>query len=120
MFLQSAAWRATSGRRGACNAGETRTLLEFSPAYHGSAMAECKAQMRTGLAPSGQQEPDSWCCGQPLIHKHSNAGGLRRWCTDNGDGVPGWEDWYDEETGEDDPAAWLEAANVQGQGGDKA
>ena len=72
MFLQSAAWRATSGRRGACNAGETRTLLEFSPAYHGSAMAECKAQMRTGLAPSGQQEPDSWCCGQPLIHKHSN------------------------------------------------
>ena len=36
-----------------------------------------------------------------------NAGGLRRWCADGGDGEPDWEDWYDEETGEDDPAAWL-------------
>jgi hypothetical protein len=44
---------------------------------------------------------------------YCNAGGLRRWCADNGDGVPGWEDWYDEETGEDDPAAWVEAANVK-------
>lgn len=43
---------------------------------------------------------------------YCNVGGLRRWCADNGDGVPGWEDWYDEETGEDDPAAWLEAANT--------
>lgn len=34
---------------------------------------------------------------------YANAGGLRRWCEDNGDGVPGWEDWYDEETGMDDP-----------------
>jgi len=34
---------------------------------------------------------------------YSNAGGLRRWCADDGDGHPGWEDWYDEETGEDDP-----------------
>ena len=33
-------------------------------------------------------------------------------------GVPGWEDWYDEETGEDDPAAWLEAANAEIRGGE--
>lgn len=43
---------------------------------------------------------------------YCSAGGLRLWCADNGDGVPGWEDWYDEETGEDDPATWLEAANA--------
>ena len=36
---------------------------------------------------------------------YSNAGGLRRWCADNGDGIPGWEDWHDEATGEDDPKA---------------
>ena len=43
-----------------------------------------------------------------------NAGGLSRWCNDNGDGVPGWEDWCDEETGEDDPSAWLEAQTKVG------
>jgi hypothetical protein len=40
---------------------------------------------------------------------YANAGGLRRWCEDDGDGKPGWEDWYDEETGEDDPRIFLEA-----------
>jgi hypothetical protein len=31
-----------------------------------------------------------------------NAGGLRRWCDDSdGEGNPGWEEWYDEATGED-------------------
>ena len=45
---------------------------------------------------------------------YSNAGGLRRWCEDSdGEGTPGWEDWYDEETGEDDPEAWLEEANIR-------
>jgi hypothetical protein len=40
---------------------------------------------------------------------YCNAGGLRRWCLDsNGDGRPGWEDWYDEETGEDDPRSRIE------------
>jgi hypothetical protein len=40
---------------------------------------------------------------------YCNAGGLRRWCADSdGEGNPGWEDWYDEETGEDSPAVWLE------------
>ena len=48
---------------------------------------------------------------------YCNAGGLQRWCADDGDGVPGWEDWYDEETGEDDPAAWLEADNASLSGG---
>jgi hypothetical protein len=38
---------------------------------------------------------------------YCNAGGLRRWCEDNGDGVPGWEDWCDEETGEDDPQKFV-------------
>lgn len=39
---------------------------------------------------------------------YCNAGGLRRW-TDNcdGEGAPGWEDWMDDDTGEDDPRAWL-------------
>lgn len=38
---------------------------------------------------------------------YCNAGGLRRWCEDSGDGTPGWEDWYDDETGEDDPQTWV-------------
>ena len=40
---------------------------------------------------------------------YANVGGIQRWCEDNGDDEPGWEDWYDEETGEDDPRVWLEA-----------
>ena len=40
---------------------------------------------------------------------YTNAGGLQRWCADSdGAGTPGWEDWYDEETGESDPDAYLE------------
>ncbi len=39
---------------------------------------------------------------------YANAGGLRRWCMDAGEGEPGWEDWYDEETGEDDLLVFLE------------
>ena len=39
---------------------------------------------------------------------YCNAGGLRRWCANSdGEGTPGWEDWYDEETGEEDPQTWL-------------
>lgn len=38
---------------------------------------------------------------------YCNAGGLERYCEDNGDGQPGWESWYDEDTGHDDPAEWL-------------
>lgn len=39
---------------------------------------------------------------------YANAGGLNQW-SDNcdGGGNPGWEDWEDEETGEDDPATYL-------------
>ncbi len=40
---------------------------------------------------------------------YSNVGGLQRWCKDDGDGRPGGEDWYDDETGEDDPIEWLRA-----------
>ena len=39
---------------------------------------------------------------------YCNAGGLRRWCDDgDGNGTPGWEDWIDDETGEEDPEEWL-------------
>ena len=41
---------------------------------------------------------------------YCNAGGLRRWCADSdGDGTPGWEDWHDEKTGEDDPEEFLKS-----------
>ncbi|HCF3423357.1 TPA: hypothetical protein NIC12_004834 [Pseudomonas aeruginosa] len=39
---------------------------------------------------------------------YCNAGGLNQWSDDvDGEGNPGWESWYDEETGDDDPAQWL-------------
>ena len=41
---------------------------------------------------------------------YSNVGGLQRWCDScDGEGTPGWEDWYDEETNEDDPEVWVGA-----------
>jgi len=40
---------------------------------------------------------------------YCSAGGLWQWSDDcDGEGNPGWEDWYDEETGEDDPEAYQE------------
>lgn len=37
-----------------------------------------------------------------------NAGGLQRWCADSdGEGNPGWEDWFDEDTGIDDVHEYL-------------
>ena len=43
-----------------------------------------------------------------------NAGGLRQWCDNSdGEGTPGWEDWYDDETGEDDPLAFLEEIGLR-------
>lgn len=43
---------------------------------------------------------------------YSNAGGLNQWEEDvDGEGIPGWCSWYDEETGEDDPIAWLSRTN---------
>lgn len=48
---------------------------------------------------------------------YCNAGGLERWTNDSdGEGTPGWEDWYDEETGEDDPSEYLKATRVHSQG----
>jgi len=39
---------------------------------------------------------------------YCNAGGLQQWAADtDGEGTPGWEDWHDEETGDDDPGEWL-------------
>lgn len=47
---------------------------------------------------------------------YCNAGGLVQWDEDSdGEGNPGWVDWYDEETGCDDPEEWLES-----QGGSHA
>jgi hypothetical protein len=40
---------------------------------------------------------------------YCNTGGLQRWCEDgDGNGNPGWEDWFDEDTGEDNPQIWLD------------
>lgn len=40
---------------------------------------------------------------------YSNTGGIQVWGEDSdGNGTPGWEDWYDDETGEDDPRRYLE------------
>jgi hypothetical protein len=38
---------------------------------------------------------------------YCNVGGLQRYVAVSDDKLC-WEDWYDEETGEDDPRAWLE------------
>ena len=43
-----------------------------------------------------------------VTEDYCNAGGIRRWCENSdGEGTPSWEDWYDKETGEDDPHEWL-------------
>lgn len=37
-----------------------------------------------------------------------NVGGINRWCEDSdGEGTPGWESWYDEESGDDDPVEFV-------------
>ena len=39
---------------------------------------------------------------------YASAGGLDVWDEDSdGQGNPDWANWYDEETGEDDPRKWL-------------
>ena len=44
---------------------------------------------------------------------YCNAGGINQWSEDvDGEGTPGWESWYDEETGDDDPEEWIASANV--------
>lgn len=45
---------------------------------------------------------------------YCNQGGLQQWSEDcDGDGTPGWEDWYDDEAMEDDPERWLEAQTAK-------
>jgi len=44
---------------------------------------------------------------------YCNTGWLSRWVSDsNGEGNPGWEDWYDEESGIDDPRKYLESIKL--------
>lgn len=41
---------------------------------------------------------------------YCNTGGIHYWCTDSdGEGTPGWEDWYDEETRGDSLEPWFDA-----------
>lgn len=40
---------------------------------------------------------------------YCNAGGIQMWDKNSdGEGTPGWTDWCEEETGEDDPEVYLE------------
>jgi len=39
---------------------------------------------------------------------YCNAGGLQIYLEDAGEGAPGWVDWYDDETGIDDPVEFIE------------
>lgn len=44
---------------------------------------------------------------------YCNIGGLQQWNADcDGEGNEGWNDWLDEETGEDDPIAFIEGLRV--------
>ena len=53
---------------------------------------------------------DMFQCKNKIKPDYCNAGGLQKFEADcDGDGKAGWSDWYDEETGEEDPRAWLEA-----------
>ena len=46
---------------------------------------------------------------------YSNAGGLQMWDEDaDGEGNPGWVDWYDKETYEDDPEQFLMRQEIKG------
>ena len=43
---------------------------------------------------------------------YCNVGGLKVWVADSdGEGNPGWNDWHDEETGEENPKVYLEEKN---------
>ena len=40
---------------------------------------------------------------------YCNVGGINQWAEDcDGEGNPGWESWYDDETGEDGPHKYIE------------
>lgn len=46
---------------------------------------------------------------------YANVGGIEVFAQSPTDGSVDWESWYDEETGEDDPAAWLAAQEADGR-----
>ena len=54
-------------------------------------------------------EYDLFQLRQGIKPDYCNAGTLERYEADDGDGAPGWCDWYDEESGEDDPRLFMEA-----------
>jgi hypothetical protein len=46
-----------------------------------------------------------------------NTGGIQTWVDDAGDGDPGWVDWYDEESGCDDPREFVAMAQEKNMPG---
>lgn len=52
-------------------------------------------------------EYDSFQFENNVKPDYCNAGGLQVYEADAGEGAPGWCDWCDEETGEDDPVAYM-------------
>lgn len=59
------------------------------------------------------QRYDAFQYEERIKPDYCNAGGLRIWGTDLDDDeneVPGWEDWYDEETGIEEPQEYAELA----------
>ncbi len=53
---------------------------------------------------------DAFQFGKRIKPDYCNTGGIWQWSEDcDGEGNPGWEDWHDEETGEDNPETFLEA-----------
>ena len=57
---------------------------------------------------------DNFQFEQNIKPDYSNVGGIRVWSDDaDGEGNAGWNDWYDEETGEDDPVRFVQNAGVQ-------
>lgn len=54
-------------------------------------------------------EYDGYHVANNIKPDYCNVGGLWMWCDDcDGEGNAGWNDWYDEATGIDDPIEYLE------------
>lgn len=52
---------------------------------------------------------DAFQFEQGVKGDYANVGGVEVFAQGPTGGSPDWESWYDEETGEDDPRAWLDA-----------
>lgn len=54
-------------------------------------------------------EYDGYQLANNIKPDYCNTGGIWMWCDDyDGEGNSGWNDWYDEATGIDDPIEFLE------------